>query len=353
MTTMASRRLSLSLCLGWLVSQPVLGQDVVRRDPHLREEDISATQISVTVRRLEGGLYEYIYDLNSPTTNKGKIATFNVDISCDLDFPPHVYPDPPDQYPGRISPLATGYVPVRAYRAVAADGKTLAGTANISESNAVYWGIYGEPGYSAPGMRVVTPAPPGPRRYEIHVDMETDDIEPDGTGWDYRGAEDDPTIPWLDDFLVVGMTTGPACALPPPPGEQQQPPPPRFAGTPNRESVAINDLLTYSAPLRDRFHVAAGVGSVEVKIHYSSDIDPKTFKVEPGWAKNLFHPVAGGSETVHLPLKDKKSLFQLEVRSTKDKTPRKGDELDQSYKDRDVFEIRRDPAPQPGNARGK
>lgn len=327
------------------IASGVAQEPTVLRDPRLRDEDISGTTINSTVRRLPSGLYEYRYDLALPASSPGEILSFNVDITCDLDFGNVLYPEPP--YPHE-NPDASSvrHVPIRAYASLGPAGQILSGGPGVSFKGQLYWPLGLDPGNSIIGLRALSPAPPGQRAYELTPSMDGADIEADGSGWDYRNTENDPTVPWIDDFTVRGMLTAPACALPPPPDDPPPPPPPtRFAGTALNESAAVNGLLTYSAPLRDRFHVALGVSTVEVKIHYAAEIDPKTFKVEPAWARNLFNPAAGTSQTVLLPLKDQRNKFQLEVRSTKGKEPRKEDALDQSYKDRDVFEIRRDAEP--------
>lgn len=323
-------------------------QPTVLRDPRLRDEDISGTTVTASVRRLPGGLYEYRYDLSLPASSPGEVLSFDIDVSCTLNFSAVTYPEPPYQYE-REDNASGRHVPLQAYASLGPAGEVRSGGPAITAVAQVGWPLGLDPGESVVGLRILTPAPPGPREYLLTPSMFSTDIEADGSGWDYRNvAEDDPTIPWVPDFEVRGLTTGPICALPPPPEEPPPPPPStRFAGTVFSESEAVNGLLTYSAPSRDRFHVAAGVSSVEVKIHYAADVDPKTFKVEPAWARNLFNPQPGKDETVVLPLKGKKSLFQLEARSTKDQQPRKRNELDSSFKDRDVFEIRRPPEQAP------
>lgn len=323
------------------------------RDPRLRDEDISATSLLVTTRRLENGFYEYVYDVVSPSSNLGTLSVYGVDVGCELDFGNVGFPEPPYKYVRRDASDGK-HVPVQAYGGIRSDTGRQGGGAGISLSNQVIWTVNLRPGNSIQGLRILSPAPPGPRAYRFTVDMNVDDLEPDGSGWNYPAFQDDDTVPWIPDFEVRGITTGPACALPPP---NEPPPPPSggtFAGSAERsESDAVNRLLSYTAPLRDRFHVEPGVTMVTMTIHYSAEIDPKTFRVEPGWARPLFNPSAGATETVVLPLRDKKSLFQLEAKSVKDKVPRKRDELDQSYTDRDVFEVRQTPvlkAP-PGKSR--
>lgn len=343
-----------ALFLAGVIWMPAWAQDddnILLRDPRLRDEDISATEVQVKVNRLPDGLYEYSYDIHSPAVNKGKTLNFGIDIGCNLDFETVDFPEPPDaSFRGDFSKDGL-HVPVRHYRAVDTNGVTVAGPPSISGNNFAGWSLGLLPGESALGLRLVSPAPPSPRSYVLGVAMHTDDIEPDGSGWDYETYADTPGVPWTDDFKVIGFTTGPACAFAPP---DEPPEPARFLGN-GEEPEPINELLTYSAPLVDRFHLPADTPSVSMTIHYSSKIDPKTFKVEPGWARSAFDPAPGKTETVALPLKEKRSLYKLEVHTVKDQTPRKEDEDDSSYKDRDVFEIRLDPASQrpPGKPNGK
>lgn len=325
-------------------------EPTVLRDPHLRDEDISGASVVSSVRRLTGGLYEYRYDVINPPTSLGKLFLFDLDMTCGLDFGAVSFPEPPHDY-SREDDSDGKHVPLQAYPGVRSETGKAGGGAGITVFNSLLWSPNLSAGHDVRGLRVLSPAPPGPREYRLSVSMFIDDIEADGSGWNYAAFRGDPTVPWLDDFEVRGITTGPSCALPGP-GEPPPPPTTRFAGSnPSDynssvgESDAVNALLTYSAPLTDRFHVASTVSSVKVTIHYSSDIDPKTFKVEPAWARNLFSPEAGKTETIQVPLRDPKSLFKLEVHALQNKTPRKENELDQSYKDRDVFEIRRDPEP--------
>lgn len=71
-------------------------------------------------------------------------------------------------------------------------------------------------------------------------------------------------------------------------------------------------------------------------IHYSPDIDARTFKVEParGGMRSMFNPEPGTSQTVRLPLKEGRTKLKLEVFSITD-APGKKDAL----RDIDFFEI--------------
>lgn len=180
--------------------------------------------------------------------------------------------------------------------------------------------------------------------------------------WDYSGLEeDDDAVPWTADFTVTGITTGPAC-----PGEEYPDdgggggearfPGSLFAG----ESELINELLTYSAPLVDQFHLTAGTHELEMTIHYHEDIDPRTFRVTPEkqQLRRLFNPRPGTSETVRLPLDPGKNRLQLQVQSRfvppgqSDRPAREVRGRDGVSLDKDVFVIRV-PTADPGSVKGR
>lgn len=330
-----------------VLSGTALAQTTTLHDPRLRDEDISGTQVNVSVQRLPSGIYEYRYDLVSPATNKGEISNFAVDAKCALDFGQINFQESSDPKFRIDASRDSQHVPLQVYHVEDATGQTLAGPASISFDDKIVWFLAMTPGDKVSGLRVLSPAPPGPRQYQLTVAMDTADLAPDGIGYDYsEELANDPATPWIQDFSVTGLITAPACAFAPPEAQ------PVFPGN-GDESAAINNLLTYSAPLRDRFVVGPDVTTLAMTIHYSPDIDPKTFKVEPGWARKLFNPQPGQSETVVLPLDHKRDLFKLEVHTAKDQTPRKDNDLDFSFKDRDVFEIRHGDANPAGKGKGK
>jgi hypothetical protein len=342
--------LIVALCAETLAEEPI-----PLKDPRLRNEDISGTEVAATVERLPNGFYEYRYDIQASQTNNGDVFYFAIEAGCSLDFGDVQFPEPPFVSP-RTRPNASRdgqHVPAQIYPVVDSTGQTLAGPPTLSFDNKMVWPLGLRPGDAVLGLRVLSPAPPALRPYALEVSMSTGDINPDGSGWAYTDESgDDPLVPWVQDFRVTGMITAPACALP------DDPPPPEpavFLGTNHQaEPEAINGLLTYSTPLRDRLHVAADAQFIEMTIHYAENIDPKTFKVQPGWARNFFNPQPGTTETIMLPLRDKKSLFKLEVHPTNDGELRPRDEFDQSYKDKDLFEIRREGSKTPpGRDRNK
>ncbi|MBN4080642.1 hypothetical protein JYT31_03155 [Beggiatoa alba] len=307
----------------------------VLKDPRMRDEDISGTIVSVKVTLLPSGLYEYVYDVTSPETNKGRILDFGIDIACSQNFGAFAYPEPPAPYFSGDFSGDGKHIPIQAYGV-----KGFTGLMSISKDNKIGWLVAMDPGDIAKGFRIISPAPPGPRTYKLFPSMDTE-------GWDYDTYEEDPDVPWTPDFTVYGTITGPSCLLTPP----TEPPADRYAGN-GHESAEINDLLTYSAPLRDRFHVSDGTTVYAMTLHYGKNIDPKSFKVAPGKLRDLFNPVAGTSETVQLPLSKKKNKFKLKVRLVKSKD-KADDDIDKDdkkkgkgkTKDKDTFEIRVDKVP--------
>jgi hypothetical protein len=156
--------------------------------------------------------------------------------------------------------------------------------------------------------------------------------------------DDDNHPHWEDeeDFNLYGLIMGPSCneSADAPIDDPQEG---IFEGTPPRD-YGINDVLTYSEPLQSRFSVAANTTSVSMTVHYSSEMDPDTFRVEPGWARELFTPKPGGSETLSLPLNMGLNRFRLEAMKEG------GTPSDWSSRDSDIFEIRRGRVP-PGQAK--
>lgn len=297
------------------------------RDPRFRDEDISMAIISSSYKQLPDGMYEYLFNIESPELNKGTIAHFSLDVSCNTTFSPTVFSEPPignfftnDSSDGLHLPLQAYGVMYYTYGM------------GITGDNRLVWGVGIEPGKKAIGYRVLSPVRPGKIRYILEPRMDVD-------GWDYHtySVETDE-VPDLPDFVTTGIVDGPVC-----PGNSDM-----FSGSNYKRSEPsrINNLLRYSEPSKDRFHVKNGTKEVKFTIHYSEEMDPKTFNVEPGYIKHFFNPVPGISQTVMLPLKmngkdSKKAKFKFEARmigvaTGKDKT--KADRM----KDKDEFEIRID-----------
>lgn len=323
------------IALSVLVPIPVIAQDPTLLDPRLRDEDISGTVVSVDVIRAESGLYEYTYTYVSPASNKGAIRSFGVDISCDSTADRTGLPPQETTEGFKASASSDGrHSPINVFAAFGS-----AAIYGITERNDVLWTPGVKPGQSRTAIGLVSSMPPKARQYRLVPKMDNDDR------WDYASFdEDDPTVPWIPDFTVFGMTRGPGC-----PGDPPSPPPAAFPGTLKPgETEAINALLTYSTPLSDRFHVPAGTMQLMLTIHYGKDIDPRSFKVEPQSDKvrKLFNPRKDSSETVLLPLDAGKNKFTLSVQrefvppgqAKAAGTPPRGRlELE---KDIDVFEVR-------------
>jgi len=172
------------------------------KDPRTRDENISNTIITVTVNKRADGMYEYIYDIESPVTNKGLITSLGIDIACDLDFGEVIFSEHADPLFLRNVSEDGNHVPVQSYGVYA-----ITTHSSISVDNRVSWGMYFKPGQIGKGIKLISPAPPGLRAYRLRPAMSPD-------GWDYASYdEDDPAVPWIEDFTVTGSITAPACAI--------------------------------------------------------------------------------------------------------------------------------------------
>lgn len=297
------------------------------KDPRTRDEDISNTIVNVKVTN-EGELYRYDYTIRSSGTNLGMVSELMIDLRCDLDFGEVSIPVP-DQRLGYLGNISRDgkHVPVELF----ADYGT-SSAYGVTIFNSAMWGVYVPPGAELGLVSILSPAPPGLVTYTLEPAMANDPT------WDYASYEEgDPTVPWIEDFTVLGKVTGPACNL-------EDPNANLFQGASfGYEPDAINQLLQYKVPQTDRFHVDAGTKETEIHIFYGSGIDVKTFKVEPAYLRHYFSPVAGADEIVILPLKKAKTKIKLSVHTIKEKgTTRNNNSAHHSYKDMDVFEIRID-----------
>ena len=290
------------------------------KDPRTRNEDISDTTVNVTVNHLSNGFYEYLYQVDSSVNNKGRILSFKLDISCNTSMEPVSFPESLDE---DFTDASTGnhHVPVQVYSTW---GQAV--LPGITVDNRASWAIARNPGTQSNNIRLLSSAAPGERQYTLTPSMDTE-------GWDYGTYQlDDPTVPWIPDFTVTGTTTGPACL-----GQEYS-----FPGSSawGREPVEVNELLTYSEPKVDQFHVSKGTGNIAMTINYADNIDPKSFKVEPGYLRNYFHPTPGESESVSLPIKKNINLLKikLDVRAIRVNKGKDKVDLDK-MKDTDVFTI--------------
>ena len=301
------------------------------KDATLRDEDISATLFSVEYFTRPDGLFEYVYTIENPENNKGIISTILMDLSCDASFEPVTLPDSWGRpgYLGAVpAELESG---TRTPTAIQADYGA-ASTFGLTTSQKALWGTRILPGQKRVGLRLISPAAPGMRQYNIEPWLDYDDnwLMPD---------DENIYVPHVWDFAISGMIEGPGC-----PGKTEPPQTARYLGTVYRgESDEINNLLSYGELQQDRFHVAARTKDITLHIYYANELDAKTFKVEPAWMKRFFTPVAGSDETVTLPLKKERNKIKLSVHTTKATgSSRKNNEAHHSYKDTDVFEIRVD-----------
>lgn len=266
------------------------------KDPRTRDETISNTTITSTVKKRSDGMYEYIYDIESSSTNKGVIGGFVIDVSCDLDFGEVVFSDPKDPYFEKVLSKDGKYIPLQAYGVFAVTSDS-----GISRKNNLYFNMDFGPGRIAKGLKIVSPAPPGMRSYELRPYMEPD-------GWDYASySEDDPTVPWIDDFRVTGVIQAPACTFEVPSTEDD-----RFHGT-GKEPFGINKLLTYDTPEKDPINVSSSNEAIQFHIYYRDNIDKARFKAKLN-GKNishLFKPTPGTDETVTISGEWKNRLNKL------------------------------------------
>lgn len=172
-------------------------------DPGTRNEDLSATTVDVNVDISNAGLYVYTYSVTAGARNTGKISEFAVDISCEEATDPKEFS--PSDFPtsSMVSASADGkHVPVALD---APEGQSF--QTGVAASNEAMWSVMLEPSESSTGLKIISPYPPGMRRYTLYpsVDYNMD-------SYDYEGLDpEDPTIPWIDDWTVHGITTGPAC----------------------------------------------------------------------------------------------------------------------------------------------
>ena len=108
------------------------------------------------------------------------------------------------------------------------------------------------------------------------------------------------------------------------------------------ETSKLDALLAYNTSLQDRFHTTAN--EVTMTIHYSPDIDPKHFHVEPANYRQYFHVVPGTVETVTLPLPKARNKIKLQAQALNEPGSARDKPEDESASrnDVDVFEIRVD-----------
>lgn len=253
------------------------------QDPATRNEDISATQVTVNVTK-EGQLYKYEYTVNNPSTNLGILNALMLDLSCDIDFGDVEIPVPAERagYFGDKSSDGK-HIPVEVFAAYGTSN-----TYGVTKSNQVLWGMFVTPGKSVSPIWILSPAPPGPITYTVQPFLNSN---PDV--WDYSNYEEgDPNVPWIEDFTVTGTITGPTCNIDDPDTEL-------FKGT-GTEPFNINTLLQYAQPLEDPLYVTTSNEVIQFNIVYSESIQKDSFKaiLNGQDISSLFKPVPNTSEVV-------------------------------------------------------
>lgn len=282
------------------------------RDPHTRDEDISATDIESSVTMSADGLYVYTYNVVASLQNTGRVLQLDLDVSCD---------EVPDAKGFSASDFQTS-----SFSSLSEDGRHVpvavfvpygqAGRGGVTQDNSVMWLLGLNPGESSTGLKVLSPYPPGNRDYTLTPSEDYNHAKYDYSAIDATDDDGSATeLPWIDDWAVSGVTIGPACpgAEFPPGGAGD-----RFSGSmKGGENDQQNLLLTYSAPLRSQIHTDFGEKSVTMTIHYSDEIDPASFRVTPErrGLRSFFHPVPGGSETIDIPLDTGLNRIKLQVSS--------------------------------------
>lgn len=170
------------------------------RDPYTRDEDISASKLTVEVEQRADGLYEYVYAIDAPESNKGIISSLYIDLTCDKPFEAVELPVPVGRegYTGNyaVSGKVTPTAVLADYGSAAMYGIARDGFANFL--------MYQKPGQQRSGMRLISPAEPGLRSYVLTPVMDN------GPEWDYP-EEPIPEIPWVEDFTVAGRIAAPGC----------------------------------------------------------------------------------------------------------------------------------------------
>lgn len=258
----------------------------VQKDAKLRDENISDTNLSVDVTKVDG-LYKYEYSLDSPSSNLGIISGIKIDISCDLDFGEVNIPVTEERldYLGNRSNDGK-HVPIEVFA-----GYGMGSAYGVSRLNTATWGVYLKPGNAVSKLVLLSPAPPGDRHYQIKPSMDND------PSWNYdQYDENDPSVPWIEDFTLSGMITGPACSLGTPPDDQL------YLGT-GVEPFQINSLLRYSQPTSNPVNITDPSDLLTLTVHYHKGINPQQFtaRLNGEDVSSLFNPLPNTHETVQLP----------------------------------------------------
>ena len=199
----------MSGCLAVILggSYPVVAAEDIK-DPLYRDESIAGVEITVDVRRLPSGNWEYLYDITSPDTNKGTVIEFRLDLSeCvnadelaeqyELVEPP---PDPPAMDFHGYAQSPREFPPTYLYSVY---GKTSPG--RFARSSDAAWFMQLKPGQSIEDLKIVSVAGPQQRAYRFLPSWSSGD-------WDYGKYFGTQTeLPRQNDFAVEGTVIGPGC----------------------------------------------------------------------------------------------------------------------------------------------
>ena len=289
-------------------------------DPINRDESILNTTLSTTVTNIGGGLFEYVYLIDSGVDNKGIIGDLVIDLSCDLQFEEVELPQVENPIINRDASEDGQHVP-----AVTLGANFTSSPMGISVLNRALWALNIAPGETAESPRIISPGPPGLRDFELNVNMDT-------WGWRYDLYEDnDPRIKWINDFRVAGEVIGPACRI------DDDEPEIAFLGA-AEEPFGINKLLAYADPISDSIEPTSG--SFDLSIFYDDNIDKKSFKAKLNGkdVSSFFTPEPGEFEIVTIEgnLKKNAKLHLSVLGKINDKT--RGNSKFRSI-DNDVFSI--------------
>lgn len=287
------------------------------KDPRTRDDDISATDVSVEVKRVHGDFFEYVYTLTAPALNKGTISSFAVDLTCPHPAPQVIFPEPPTTYPWDYVSKDGYHAPFQPY-----PSPTGAAWMLMSLENQLSFLMTTEPGEQHTGYRVLSPFPPMYRLYTLEIGWRTGEYD-----YENLSKEELSALPIRDDFYVYGVIEGPGCSSDATPSQL-------FPGTGEEPD---DDLMAFEAPLRSAFHTTEDV--VRFRIHYAKDIDPASFRVIPESAKGLFNPVPGESEEVFFKLED--GINELTLFVERDIPVTEAQKLIFKPFDRDFFVFRR------------
>jgi len=86
-----------------------------------------------------------------------------------------------------------------------------------------------------------------------------------------------------------------------------------------QRAIDVNTFLAYAGPSQGRTNLPAGQTTYDVAIYYGKTIQPGTFKATLSRTDitNSFHPAAGSSELVNIPLQQGRNTLVLSVKGTR------------------------------------